>query len=215
MKTTSTDNIESRFLNDIKDHKLTILRNDGVYRHLRAARPDTSCYSFEIITFPGWLCYTGDMGSYTFQRLADMFQFFRERPNPEHPERLQINRGYWAEKVQAADRNGGIKEFSADLFRSRLLDYVTDRESDDLEALKTALEEEVLHSFNESDEREARQVAEDFEFNGEKVFHDLCDHNFTDYTHHFTWCCYAISWAVREFDRLNAERRGPAAQDEG
>lgn len=74
---------ESRFLADVKDHKISIVRDDGVYRHVRFAKPETVCMHFDLITWPGYLAYVGDMGAFTFTRLRDMFEFFRgdHKPN--------------------------------------------------------------------------------------------------------------------------------------
>lgn len=50
-----------------------------------------------------YLCYTGDMGTYVFQRLTDMFEFFRT--DREYKKRnggkLAVNLSYWGEKLQA------------------------------------------------------------------------------------------------------------------
>ena len=183
--------------------KITIGRlfNLGNYEHI----PGTYCYSFEIITWPGWLCYTGDMGSYTFQRIEDMFEFFQMKSPRVTDDRLQINTGYWAEKVQAADKNGKIQEFSADVFRARLLEDIDGRDYDNADEIKAALTAEVLDEFDWQDEREAREMADRFEFNEKKVFHDLWDYDFRSYTHHFVWCCYAIAWTIRQYDALKAE----------
>lgn len=203
--------IESKFQRDIAEHKLTILRNDGIYRHVRCAKPGTGVYGFEIITWPGWLCYTGDMGSYTFRRIEDMFEFFRTKPHLADKDRLWINPGYWAEKVQAADRHGEVFEFSSERFENRLREYIAAIDRDNAEALSEAFEEEVIGRYDSSDEREAREAAEAFTFEGEKVFKDLWDMDFREHTHHFLWCCYAIAWAVREFDRQTAEPLPAAA----
>jgi hypothetical protein len=191
-------------LKDIKDHTLKIIRDDGVYRHVKGSANGSYHYSFEIITWPGWLCYTGDMGSYTFQRLEDMFEFFRMKSPRVTDDRLQINPGYWAEKVQAADKHGKIEEFSAERFRARLLEDIDERDDENAEQIKTALTEEVLNYLDEQDEAEARKRADSFEFNGKQVFHDLWDYDFRAYTHHFIWCCYALAWTIREYDALKA-----------
>ncbi len=56
----------SRFLVDTAFHRLEIIRDDGLYRHLRMKQPGTSCYYFDVITWPGYLTVTGDMGTWTF-----------------------------------------------------------------------------------------------------------------------------------------------------
>ena len=42
---------EDRFLNDIRDHSLTVIKDDGVHRHLRFRRPASNTYWFDIIYF--------------------------------------------------------------------------------------------------------------------------------------------------------------------
>ena len=42
----------TRFLLDTAFHRLEIIRDDGFYRHLRMKQPGTSCYYFDIITWP-------------------------------------------------------------------------------------------------------------------------------------------------------------------
>ena len=66
----------SRFLLDTAFHRLEIIRDEGLYRHLRMKQPGTSCCYFDIITRPGYLTVTGDMCTWTFSRIADMFEFF-------------------------------------------------------------------------------------------------------------------------------------------
>jgi len=68
---------EESFLRDVAEHAMLLIRDDGVSRHVRFAQPGTGCMHFDLITWPGYLCYTGDMGTYVFQRLTDMFEFFR------------------------------------------------------------------------------------------------------------------------------------------
>jgi hypothetical protein len=71
-------NIQERFLSDVRDHKLMIIKDDPPYRHIRLSRPGSSTYLFELVTYPGYLCYSGDMGCYVWSRVADMFTFFRD-----------------------------------------------------------------------------------------------------------------------------------------
>ena len=89
---------QEEFQKDVSQHGVTIIRDDGVNRHIRFKRPGTMCMHFDLITWPGYLCYCGDMGTYVFSRLEDMFEFFRTDRD--------INPGYWAEKLQAVDNHG-------------------------------------------------------------------------------------------------------------
>lgn len=117
---------EQRFLDDVAQHRMTILRDDSVNRHAQFKREGTRCYQFDLITWPGYLCYTGDMGSYVFQRTTDMFEFFRTDRNDfnYNKDGLSINPGYWGEKLEAVDKCDGFKEFSLDLFRKNVREYL-------------------------------------------------------------------------------------------
>jgi len=75
---------------------------------------------FDLLTWPGYLCYTGDMGTYVFRRLHDMFQFFRR--GESIGERC-IDIRYWAEKLEAIDRVDGVREWTPEKFREEVRDF--------------------------------------------------------------------------------------------
>ena len=77
---------EDSFLKDVAQHEMSVLLDNEIYRHVRFFRPGTNCYSFELITGPGYLLYRGDMGCFEFERMYDMFEFFSS------------GRGYYAKK---------------------------------------------------------------------------------------------------------------------
>lgn len=178
------------FLKDVATHEMKILRDDGVHRHIQFRKPGTYCMGFDLITWPGYLCYTGDMGTYVFTRLEDMFQFFRRRD-----ESYAIDKRYWAEKCVAADRDG-IKEYSADKFRAVVADRLEQAEAS--EELRKAVAEEVL-PFCEF-EHEARDAANSFESDAH-LFQDFWESDLTVFTGRFTWCCYALGWAIKVYDQ--------------
>lgn len=67
----------NRFLINTANHTMKIHRDDGIYRHLEFSRNGSNSYRFDLVTWPGYLCVTGDMGTWTFSRIADMFDFSR------------------------------------------------------------------------------------------------------------------------------------------
>ena len=147
---------------------------------------------FELVTWPGYLCYTGDMGAFVFSRIEDMFEFFRS-------DRGRINPDYWSEKVQATDRSDGPREWSEEKFRSVIEYYLTERGDEPAsKELRQAVEEEVLSRIDDG-RHEAYRAASEFEHNGFR-FDDLWDHNFEDFTYRFLWCCYALVWAIKQYD---------------
>lgn len=129
--------IEETFFTDIAKHEMIVIRDDGVHRHIRFKVPETTCMHFDLVTWPGYLCYSGDMGCFVFSRLHDMFEFFRtdRKYNQSRCRKLAINLSYWSEKLQAVDgnRNGGnAQEFSFEKFKENVLDYIKRHEEDNL-----------------------------------------------------------------------------------
>ena len=94
-----------KFLDDVKNHELTIHQNNGVYRHLTFSKIGDCHQCFNITTFPDHLVITGDMGTLVFSRLHDMFNFFRS-------DDLRINPDYWAEKIQSTTHEAQIASYS-------------------------------------------------------------------------------------------------------
>src|SRR4051812_7199267 len=107
-----------QFLKDVERHKMSVKLSDGVYRHLRFSKPLDSNMWFELVTWPGYLTISGDMGTWAFSRITDMFEFFRSRNDGE----LEINSGYWSEKLQAGASGGSrhSKVWDSDKFSTQL-----------------------------------------------------------------------------------------------
>ena len=204
---------EESFLKDVETHQLKILRNDGVYRHLRFKRPDSGTYYFDIVTWPGFLAISGDMGEAMFSRVDDMFMFFRMGKNDFnfHAERkLNINVGYWSEKLLAGSKEG-IKRYESELFHDAVKErydrYCEDKgwQPDDemAEVLWQELTEEVLNQ--DEFEYTAFTAANQFESNVcDFSFSDFWETNLRAYTYHHIWQLYAIAYAVDAYDRAKA-----------
>ncbi len=202
---------EEIFRGDIAKHQMIVVRDEGVHRHISFKEPGTGIARFDLITWPNHLCYTGDMGTYVFQRTEDMFQFFRTDRRPEQS--LKINLSYWSEKLIAVDssgRHGGSAvEFDPDKFRRVINDY---RISWMRRAREAGINKEVRRELWESADNiifleygEDRQTiaAYDFQETIDGInfyFPDLFEHNWTRYTSHFIWCCYAIAWGIAQYD---------------
>lgn len=197
-----------QFNSDVAIHTVTVLRDDGLYRHLRCAKGGTYCMSFDVITWPGYLCYAGDMGCFVFTRLRDMFEFFRGR------QEAVIDRGYLAEKAVAADKHDGIKAYSEELFRAAIkADFDQFVEDDPLTPEQAAdlwsqIEDDVLTCCDSRDGHGAVEAAMNFGWVPEHlgttrpraIFHDFYEHRLEEYTSRFWWCCYAIPWAIAKYD---------------
>lgn len=197
---------EQRFLNDVAKHEMIIIRDDGVNRHIRFKRSGTSCMHFDLITWPGYLCYTGDMGTYVFCRLEDMFEFFRadrKHARPEDGKALAINPDYWGEKLQAVDTHGGFRQYNADIFHriiKEIVDsHITEEELSGAAAkkLRDAVADEVF--THDETEQDAHEAARDFDHEGFQ-FHDFWEHDLKEFSHRFMWCCYALAWGIQKYD---------------
>jgi hypothetical protein len=193
---------EERFLKDVSEHQMTVLRDEGVNRHLRFRKPGTGCMGFDILTWPGYLCFTGDMGTYVFRRLEDMLAFFRTDARYARGDGLAINPGYWGEKLEAIDRHGGFREWSEELFEQAVrqdVETFTDGwEKDQKADLLEAVENDVL---NAGDQHDCIQAVRDFSHEGaDDLFTDFWERRLEDFTYRFLWCCYALAWTVKQYD---------------
>lgn len=208
---------EAQFLKDVQGHQLTVIRDEGVYRHLRFARPLDRNQYFDIVTWPGVLAYTGDMGTYVFERVPDMLTFFREKGG-ERPQGgpLRINAPYWSEKLEAVysrRHRPGATEFCEALFRKHVADYVEDWSAglgpEDLATLNEALDASLwspLGDYGPSEEH-AYRLAYEFsvQVSGRTLkFTDFHECDCSKFTHHYLWCCYALVWGIRLYDATKA-----------
>lgn len=210
---------EATFLHDIREHQMSILMDNDIYRHLRFRRQGDSSYWFDLITWPGRLCITGDMGTYVFNRLEDMFEFFRtDREHSRYDQNgLSINPSYWSEKVDAQDKNAGVLEFDSQTFRDeikRLFDEWVDENQpkegvaiNDMDAFKEQKDELWIdidvYVLSEADNGEdaAYRAAMDFSSSAaDLTFNDFYEVSCREYTFHYLWCCYAIAWGVLQYD---------------
>lgn len=206
---------QQRFERDVAKHEMTIIRDDGVDRHIKFRNPEESPYWFEILTWPGALCIRGDCGTYVFSRLTDMFQFFRTDRGRD-PAKLYINEGYWCEKLQAVDcngyGNGRAQEFSGDRFAEHVKrDFESYFESRDVSAERKAeiwqeIQDYVLdyvgdgYGLGHAGTLLRDHEPEDFP----RMFEDVWEWHCDEYTFRFLWNLYAIARAIRKYDAAKA-----------
>lgn len=187
---------KARFASDTDEHLMTVLHDDGLYRHVRFKAPGTGFYWFELVTWPGYLSITGDMGAFTFTRSRDMFEFFRAG--------LDINPGYWGEKAVA----GEVKAYSEDTFREWVAEEMANAREDkpdlEWENIAARIEEEVLSEsgYHECAIPAVESWNSSYGTGRETGFTFYTDEgvDFTDFTHRFLWCCHAIQWGIAEYD---------------
>lgn len=190
--------VAERFAADTANHGMTVLRDSGLYRHLRFKAPGTSMYYFDLITWPGVLVVNGDCGTYQFSRTDDMFEFFR---------RDQVNEHYWSEKTPGGRRS--CKSYSEESTRQHVAEYLAESE-EDWPGVTAAWNERLEGYCPEYDltfEGPAREALESFAFpetvkKGERQFRfsDTWEWDLSEYDTWFTWCCHAIVHGIRQYD---------------
>jgi hypothetical protein len=205
---------EQSFLKDVAEHEMHVLMDNGIYRHIRFKKPGTGCFHFDLITYPGYLVYSGDMGCYVFSRLEDMFEFFRtdrEHRHMRNGETLAINLGYWSEKLRAVDscmKKGSATEMDEDRVKvvineyrvGWMRDYRHELDKDERRDLWESVQYEVLDK--DGPDEMLRAAHEFSERHGGMTFQfdDIWEHNFERFTYHFVWCCYALAWGIQKYD---------------
>ncbi len=133
---------QERFMQDVGKHCMTILRNDGVDRHVQFRKPGCSAYWFDLVTVPGILMINGDMGTYVFSIVRDMFEFFATDQKYAQVGELRINPCYWSEKLLAVDSTsrgrGDIYEFDYEGFMTQVLEHYQEFYEDQIKCEREA-----------------------------------------------------------------------------
>ncbi|MEU7149143.1 hypothetical protein AB0B15_14075 [Streptomyces sp. NPDC045456] len=197
-ETHAESDVAERFARDTAQHEMTVLHDDGLYRHLRFMAPRSSEYWFDLITWPGRLAMCGDVGDdYVFSRTADMFEFFRSDRD------WGINPHYWAEKLGGGRES--VKEYSEELFKRTVKEHVADaiRYGDAPRGIGRAVRAEILGRFDLYDEEAAREALEEFEYEGFR-FDDVWEWDFREYAWSFLWACHAIVSGIGRYDTAKA-----------
>ena len=196
--------IAARFARDTAGHQMTVLHEDGLYRHLRfEGSTPSSRYPFELITWPynlvvkaGWTFH------FDIDTTPDMFVLFRKTALTGH-----INPGYWSEKVRAG--RDEIEGFDPDIFEQQVKQHVVEaiRNGDAPRGIGAEVTRDIFEWGDISHEAGARKELEDFSYEGWS-FGETWEWNFCDYTPGFLHCCYAIR---RGIDLWDAARKQVAA----
>lgn len=191
-----TEEAQRSFVDNSTKRTVEIIHDNGLHRHLKCRNGDTWCMGFCITTWPGYLAISGDMGCYVFARIEDMFEFFRGGCNGG------INEGYWAEKVQAADKVDGLREFDEDDAREwvakRVKEYREhhgDKDGEEIDTDGINYDDGMIRFFDSLPSHDA--------------FADAWEDSHKRYTFRYLWCCFAIVWAIKEYDRIKDQAAAP------
>jgi hypothetical protein len=189
--------VAKRFAGECGNHQMTVLHDDGLYRHLRFTAREGYSYWFDLITWPGSLTFNGDMGTWVFSRVEDMFDFFGGS---------YVNYDYWGEKVRA----GQTKAYCEELFKQLVTEHAQELidSGDQPAALMAAINEDIFEE-DYSYETGARQLLDEFRFmppaaegivSGlEFQFADTWEWGFRTYTVHYLYACHAIQWGIGQY----------------
>lgn len=171
------------------DHVIELKFSNGLYRHWRCGRPDGSfTHSFNVVTWPGWMAVTGDMGSLMLSRIDDMVQFVRG-----HIESID----YFAEKVT---QEIPVKEFSPKKMIHVIqekIDEIMEHSSDDDNDDQKGEDKEMIDRLEALQRRLDDGDISECEASGEWM--DITgdtDPSFRDFTSNFLWVREALIWFV-------------------
>lgn len=125
------------FLEQTKNHKLTILHDDGLYRHLRVQAPGTRMWGWDVTTWPGHLATSGDIADgYMFTREPDMLAFFASAGKVSDyfsDGAPSIDVRYWAEKL-CGGRANDVRRYDEKAFLRQVGSRLDDHEDYGTEA---------------------------------------------------------------------------------
>lgn len=201
-------NIHDQFISNVSEHKMIVMIDNGVVRHIKFQREGQCQYWFEIMTWPGCLCIHGDMGTWVFSRIHDMFSFFRSRDD-----QLGISPDYWAQKIVAHER-GSFLRFDQDAFRKWVHEIVNEHLAgcSDLGEQETKdLWDEIKQGVFEFADTHASidilatKVSE-FDFEGFRFPPDFYEsiRSWQTYDRGYLWCLYAIVWSIKKYDEAKS-----------
>jgi len=199
---------------------MEVLHSDWLYRNAIFSQEKNPNLWFELITWPHVLTIHGDMGTWTFSRVENMFDFFRCAKESQ----LRTNPSYWSEKLCGGVHGGSdqAKVWSEDLFRSDLMRRIKEDYGDfsgnKMKELLMAVNEDILSrqgqwelvtaanefSYEFEEDRDNRGYLERIESHRKARRFHLDSESIPDgmtYSYHFLWCLYAIVWGIRQWDR--------------
>ncbi|GGJ87311.1 hypothetical protein GCM10011583_18580 [Streptomyces camponoticapitis] len=187
-------------------HKMTVLHEDGLYRHLRfegTADSPFSRYPFELITWPyNLVVKSGWTFHFDIDATPDMLDLFRKTAFSG-----EINPGYWQEKVRAG--RDEIEDFDIGLFERQVKEHVVQaiREGSAPRGLGREVTKEIFEWGNIDHEAGARSALDSFKYKG-WTFGETWEWDFDAFTPGFLHSCHAIRHGV---DLYDAARKAVAA----
>jgi hypothetical protein len=193
--------IAERFAKDTANHEMTVLHEDGFYRHLKFTHADHGSFgAFHLITWPyNLVVKTGWTFHFDIDATEDIFEVFRRTSYPG-----EINPDYWQEKVRAG--RGEIVGFDGNVFEREVKQHVADaiRSGRAPRGLSREVLREIFEWGDISHEDGARAELDAFSYEGWK-FGETWEWDFTAYTPGFLWSCFAIRHGIAMYDASRAK----------
>lgn len=206
--------IRDTLMRNVAGHEMTILKEDGVYRHIRFKNPGSCNYYFDLLTWPGGLLFRGDIGCYEFERVEDMFSFFHDKK-----ESGSISPMYWSEKCRAESRSGdGIWEFKSDPVRDMIYsaweEYFDGEDGTDCreaQEIKEIIDEDLQYVDKDSEWQWVSAVynmdfsnvktesGSETRFSSWNQFMDGFSYAANQFTFQFIICLHAIVWGINKY----------------
>lgn len=169
---------------------MTVVLDDGLNRRLTFRGGKLGNW-FDIVTWDGVLVFNGDMGSYMFARIPDMFQFFQT------DDTFRINPDYWASKMIAVDASSSYKVLSETKARAEVAHIARNIRKHG----RNADVHELLESVDYYSNRDGffNSIADwTWEF-PDVYYSDLEEHSYG-----FLWCLHAIVWGIEKYNASKA-----------
>jgi hypothetical protein len=188
--------IAERFAKDTANFEMTVLHEDGFYRHLKFTHPDRGSFgAFHLITWPyNLVVKTGWTFHFDIDATEDIFEVFRR--TALHG---QINPDYWQEKVRAG--RDEIVGFGEESFEREVKQHVADaiRSGRAPRGLSREVLREIFEWGDISHEGGARAELDAFSYEG-WTFGETREWDFDEYRPGFLWSCFAIRHGIAMYD---------------
>jgi hypothetical protein len=187
--------IQERFEQETANHRMRVLHDHGVYRHLRFSELGAWAYGYDLVTWPGHLAISGDCGAYTFARTWDMFNWFSSGE-------VRISPDYWSGKLVNPDERDGTRRYSRDRFKPRVLEWYmqqSEYEPDEAGSLHQALEDQVFSWGAPDSAHEAIERLRDFKHGNIQIY-EPWDFDFNEWDWQYLWCCWAIVQGIAQYN---------------
>lgn len=202
-----------QFVASTTAHEMTVLHDEGPYRHIRFAQPGHAIDEFDLVTWPEHLAMISAAGEWVFTRVADLFDPLSPVPSSDpykwadkctaHDEALRVYDPRVAEHRVRETLDGWIGRLHGGGANNAVL----------AQSLRTSIATQIL--IHVEDEYELRAALDEFTHAGSTTlagedggarasatrnslyaFDNVWDWDLRDFDFHFSWACHAIAWGV-------------------